>query len=123
MAGYRAKSEKSMQTIGAQNLAKLRPQVDGKLAAKEDERIASQDEVLRYLTAVMREEVDEEVVVIEGRGDGCSQARVVRKKAGVRDRNRAAELLAKRYGLLTDKVDVTAAAAVQIVDDLGDRDA
>lgn len=112
-----------MQTIGAQNLAKLRPQVDGKLAAKEDERIASQDEVLRYLTAVMREDVDEEVVVIEGRGEGCSRARVVRKKAGVRDRNKAGELLAKRYGLLTDKVDVTAAAAVQIVDDLGDGDA
>lgn len=79
-----------MQTIGAQNLAKLRPQVDGRLAAKEDERIASQDEVLRYLTAVMREEVDEEVVVIEGRGEGRSRARVVAvKRQAVRDRNKA----------------------------------
>ena len=43
----------------------------------------------------------------------------VTKKIGGREQVKAAELLAKRYGLLTDNVKLNGAAPVQIVDDLG----
>ena len=45
-----------------------------RMAEKESELIADQDEVLRYLTAVMREKSTAEEIVVEGTGDGCSEA-------------------------------------------------
>ena len=46
---------------------------------------------------------------MEGSGDGYSSARIMTKQIAEKDRLKAAELLAKRYGILTDKVklDVT----------------
>lgn len=52
-AGY---SKKTAYSIGEQNLKKLevQKQIQERMAAKEDALIAKQDEVLRYLTAVLR---------------------------------------------------------------------
>lgn len=52
---------------------------------------------MEYLTASMRGEIKEDVVVTEGEGEGCSSARVVQKQISARDRIKAAELLLKRY--------------------------
>lgn len=79
--------------------------IDEQLKKIEDECIADAAEVMKYLTAVMRDEVTEEVVVVEGEGEGCSSARVVRKHMSAKDRNKAAELLGKRYRLFVDKVE------------------
>lgn len=76
-----------------------------RMAEKEKELIADQDEVLRYLTAVMRGQSVAEIVVVEGTGDGCSEARAVQKAPDEKERLKAAELLGKRYGLYTDKVE------------------
>ena len=122
LAGYRAKTDKAMGAIGAENLAKLRAYVDEKLAEKEDARIAKQDEILAYLTSVMRGEQTEEVVVIEGLGDGCSSARAVDKSVGAKERIKAAELLAKRYGLLTESVKFQSTLPVTIIDDCVEDD-
>ena len=119
-AGYKAKSERSMRAIGAENLAKLRVCVDEKLAEKEDARIAKQDEILAYLTSVMRGEETEEVVVVEGLGEGLSTARAMEKAVGAKDRLKAAELLAKRYGLLTESVKFQNALPITIIDDCAD---
>ncbi len=80
--------------------------IDEQLKKIEDESIADAAEVMKYLTKVMRNEVTEEVVVVEGEGEGCSSARVVKKDMSAKDRNKAAELLGKRYRLFTDKVEV-----------------
>lgn len=69
------------------------------------DRIADAKEVLEYLTAVMRGNVSEEVVVVEGEGEGCSSARKLKKEVSPKDRNKAAELLGKRYAMWTDKLD------------------
>ena len=69
---------------------------------------------MQYLTSVMRNEVTEEVVVTEGTGDGCSEVRVVKKDIPAKDRNKAAELLGKRYRLFTDKMEVTGEIPVVI---------
>lgn len=76
-----------------------------RMAEKEKELIADQDEVLKYLTAVMRGQSVAEIVVVEGTGDGYSEARAIQKAPDEKERLKAAELLGKRYGLYTDKVE------------------
>lgn len=107
LAGYKANSEKAFANIGSENLAKLGKNLQAKLDAKEDERIAKADEVLQFLTSVMRGDVIEEVIVTEGMVGGGSSARYMDKHVGAKDRLKAAEMLAKRYGLLTEKIDIT----------------
>lgn len=103
-AGY---SKKTAYSIGVENLKKpeIKKQIDERMAEKESKLIASQDEVLKYLTAVLRGESEAEVVVVEGQGDGFSEARTLRKAPDEKERLKAAELLGKRYGLYTDKVE------------------
>lgn len=83
----------------------LKNYIDEQLKKIEDESIADAAEVMKYLTAVMRNELTEEVVVVEGDGEGCSSARIVKKDISAKDRNKAAELLGKRYRLFVDKVE------------------
>lgn len=92
--------------------AKVKNYIDEQLKKIEDERIADAAEVMKYLTAVMRNEITEEVVVVEGEGDGCSSARIVKKDISAKDRNKAAELLGKRYRLFVDKVESDVNATV-----------
>ena len=68
------------------------------------ETIASADEVLQYLTRVMRGEEKEEVVTSELIGKGLSQIIKVKKTPSLKDRNKAADLLSKRYGLNIVKI-------------------
>lgn len=120
-AGY---SKKNAQNIASENLAKpiIRKYIDAKMAKKDSELIAKQDEVLRYLTSVLRGESVGTEIVVEGTGDGCSEARTMQKEPSERDRLKAAELLGKRYGLFTDKVDMNADAELTITVDYGDGD-
>lgn len=113
-AGY---SKKTARVIGQENLLKpaIKDYIDEKLEAMQDERTASAKEVLEFLTKSMRGEIKEEVVVVEGTGDGTSEARTVKKQIGLRDRIKSAELLGKRYRLFTDKVEVEGAVPVMIV--------
>lgn len=75
-----------------------------RMAEKEKELIADQDEVLKYLTSVLRGKSQSTEIVVEGTGDGCSEARTILKEPSEKDRLKAAELLGKRYGIYTDKV-------------------
>lgn len=72
----------------------VRKELDRRLARAEAERTAAAGEVLAYLSAVMRGEVEEEVVSISKGGVERAQ-----RRAQIRDRSRAAELLGKRYRL------------------------
>jgi phage terminase small subunit len=103
-AGY---SKKTAYSIGVENLNKpeLKKYIDARMAEKESELIADQDEVLKYLTSVLRGKTQSEIVVVEGIGDGCSEARAMQKAPDEKERLKAAELLGKRYGLYTDKID------------------
>lgn len=112
-AGY---SKKTARSIGAENLTKpdIKNYIDERLKQLEDERIASAAEVMKYLTSVLRGEHTEEVVVVEGNGDGYSSARTVDKDISARDRLKAAELLGKRYGIFKDNINVEGAIPVVI---------
>ena len=103
----RVKSDNVAAVNGTRLLrnAKVKEYIDERLKQLEDKRIAKADEVLQYLTSVMRNEVKEEVVVVESKGDGCSSARTIKKDMSAKDRNKAAELLGKRYRLFTDRIE------------------
>ena len=93
-----------------------------RMAKKQDALIADQDEVLKYLTAVMRGKSEAEIVVVEGTGEGCSEARTMQKAPDEKERLKAAELLGKRYGLYTEKVEQQVDMDLQITVDYGDED-
>ena len=120
-AGY---SEKTAKVIAAENLTKpnIRKYIDERMAEKEKELIADQDEVLKYLTAVLRGKSQSEIVVVENIGDFTSEARRIQKAPDEKERLKAAELLGKRYNLFSDKMKVDVALPVVISggDDLED---
>lgn len=98
-AGY---SSKTAKNIGAENLTKLNYFIQERLQQLENNRIASQKEVLQYLTKVMRGEEKDQFGL----------------DASLQDRTRCAELLGKRYGTFKEKVDVTGNIPVVIQDDI-----
>lgn len=112
-AGY---SKKTAYSIGVQLLKNLEvsAEIERRMAEKNDELIAKQDEVLKYLTSVLRGQSQSEVVVIEGTGMGESEARKIKKAPDEKEKLKAAELLGKRYGLYVDKQDVTRAIPVVV---------
>lgn len=114
-AGY---SKKSAYSIGVENLNKpeLKKYIDERMKEKEDSLIAKQDEVLKYLTSVMRGESSSSVLALCGEG----VQEVIDKPPDEKERMKAAELLGKRYRLFTDKVEVEGAVPIVIVDDIDD---
>lgn len=101
-AGY---SERSAKAIGAENLSKpaIRAYIDERMEEHKKSLIASQEEVLQYLTSVLRGDSEAEELAVEGTGKGFSSARNVRKAPSELDRLKAADQLSKCYGLYTDR--------------------
>lgn len=80
-------------------------ELNGKAQAQaEESAIADADEVLRYLTSVLRGESRSSEIVIEGQGSGIMTPREMKKAPSEKDRLKAAELIGKRFGLYTEKV-------------------
>ncbi|EFG28629.1 terminase small subunit [Fusobacterium periodonticum] len=118
-AGYKEK----YAGVNADKLLKntnIQKYIDELMQKLESERIASAEEVLQNLTAMMRGEIQEEVIVVEGEGDGVSSARIMKKQVSAKERIKAAELLGKRHALFTDKTKIEGTLPVMIVgeDDL-----
>nr|DAJ01933.1 MAG TPA: Terminase small subunit [Caudoviricetes sp.] len=80
----------------------LKQALDTRLKEFENSRIATADEVLKFLTSSMRGEIKEEKVVTEGDGLGYSKTRIVETAPSVRDRIEAAKSLLKRYPMQLD---------------------
>lgn len=113
-AGY---SKKTSAVIGAENLIKpnIKSYIDERLEQIKSEKIANQEEVLEYLTSVMRGNEQEQTLINSGEWQEITNIDV-----GAKDRIKAAELLGKRYALFTDKVGLQAG---DIVIKVGDWDA
>ena len=136
-AGY---SEKTAAVIATENLRKpnISEYIEKRMAEKEKSLIADQDEVMKYLTAVMRREMKDSVVVTlqsktekwvmdEETGKLKKQTiteekpSVVEIPAQLRDANKAAELLGKAYGIYTDRVETEVDMELNINIDYGDE--
>lgn len=100
----------------------IKEYIKKRMDEKEKELIADQDEVLKYLTSVLRGESLSTEIVIEGLGNGVSEARTMDKTPSEKDKLKAAELLGKRYGLYTDKVETDIDMELNISIDYGEGD-
>ena len=102
--------------------ADIKKYIDDRLEEIHNEKTADAQEVMEYLTAVLRGESTSEEIVVEGLGDGVSEARTMEKRPSEKDRLKAAELLGKRFGLYTDKVEMDANMDLNITVDYGEDD-
>lgn len=105
-AGY-ANQKRSSAEANARKLlgnSSLKSYMNERIKELDDKAIAKQEEVLKYLTSVMRGEHEEEVLY--GMGEGMQGKTHI--EVSTKDRIKAAELLGKRYRLFTDKVELDA---------------
>lgn len=111
-AGY---SPKTAKQTGCENLAKpdLKAYIDERLEEMHNEKTADAQEVLEYLTSVMRGEHKEQVLKLIG--DGVQTISDI--DVGAKDRIKAAELIGKRYGMFKDGLAVEV-EPVTLVNDL-----
>lgn len=115
-AGY---SKRTADRIANQNLRKLEIQSRIKKMRDEyyDKTIMSAKEVEYLLSKAGRGELKEEIVVVEGVGDGFSESKIVKKHLSAKDRIKALELLGKRHHLFEDQNSKTGEEEVRIIDD------
>ena len=114
-AGYSENYAKNATKFLLENNGQISAYIDERMKKLEEEAIADQAEVLKFLTRIMRDEEKEEVLVNIGNFEQEIQA----MKVSAKDRIKAAELLGKRYGSWTDKVDLNSSEGVKIIDDIG----
>lgn len=122
-AAIRAGYSKKYANTNASKLLQIttiKEYIEARMAEKKTQLIADQDEVLKYLTSVMRGESKSSVVVVESVGDYCSEAREMQKSPDEKERLKAAEMLGKRYGLYTEKVEQQIDTELKITIDYGD---
>lgn len=116
-AGY---SKRSARQIGEQNLSKhdIKTYIEIRMEELKSERVADQQEILEYLTSVLRGEQTEEI--LRGIGEGAQTIDDIDVSA--KDRIKAAEMLGKRYAMWTDKQQIEGNALVTFIDDIGDAE-
>jgi len=116
------KNDNVARAAGARLLANVNVQhyIQQELEKRHNEKVADAQEVMIYLTSVLRGESSAEIVVVEGNGDGCSTAKRIKKGPDEKERLRAAELIGKRYRMFTENVNLDGGFQINFVgeDDL-----
>src|SRR5690625_3122893 len=117
------KNENTASSAGSRLLrnVKVKAYIDKRLEKLKKESIAEQDEILQYLTSVMRGEIKDEQLLVVGDGDFGSEVEKHETRAEIVARTKAAELLGKRYMMWTEKHQVENVTPI-ILDDVPDED-
>lgn len=103
-AGYKASKRKVAEANARKLLAKylVKEYIENRMKELQQDTIASQEEVLQYLTRVMRGEEKDQFGF----------------DASLKDRTDCAKLLGQKYGTFKEKVDLTGNIPVVIQDDI-----
>ena len=126
------KSEKTAAAAASRLLkdVKVKAYIDVQLEKMHNEKTADAQEVIEYLTSVMRREELETVVVVckkhkshyDDNGkkviDDVEEPVSVPIPTKVSDANKAAEMLGRYYSLFTDRTQVEGISQIQIIDDI-----
>lgn len=107
IAGY-----KHPETQGAENLRKLRLYIDEVMNKRHSNAIATQEEIQKFFTSVLRGEVKEEVVSNSGK--------ILEVPASTKDRLKAAECMGRAYGMFTERKEISGTMDINI--GVGDYD-
>lgn len=116
-AGYSQKYANTNASKLLQNTT-IKSYIDERLADLQSKKVADQQEVLEYLTSVMRgKETEQTIIGVADLGQELTDIEVSAK-----DRIKAAELLGKRYRMWTDKVEAEVQGTVVFAneDDIAD---
>lgn len=103
-AGYKATKREIAEANARKLLANysVKSYIENRMEELKEKSIASQEEVLQYLTKVMRGEEKDQFGL----------------DASLQDRTKCAELLGKRYGTFKEKVEHSGSIPVVIDDDI-----
>jgi hypothetical protein len=104
-AGY---AEKTAYSQGQRLLknAEIKMELQRLADEMKSAKIASASEMQEVLTSIIRQKLDEEVIVVEGCGTGVSEAVTKKKKPSAKDAIKAVETLAKMQGLFDSSTNV-----------------
>lgn len=108
-AGYSSKYANTNASKLLQNTT-IKSYIDERLAQLASDKVATQEEVLTYLTSVMRGETQEQTLCSIGE----LRQEVIDIDVGAKDRIKAAELLGKRFRMWTEKVETDTTQTVVI---------
>lgn len=108
-AGYSSKYANTNASKLLQNTT-IKSYIDERLAQLASDKVATQEEVLTYLTSVMRGETQEQTLCSIGE----LGQEVIDIDVGAKDRIKAAELLGKRFRMWTEKVETGTTQTVVI---------
>ncbi len=108
-AGYSARTANEQAARLLANVS-IKAYIDEKMEQLHNERTADAQEVLEYLTAVMRGQQTEQTLISVG--DGVQKIGNI--EVGARDRLKAAELIGKRFGLFKEGLELAGALPVVI---------
>lgn len=81
------------------------------------EKIADQQEIMEFLTSVLRNEETERIPIV-----GKDYFELVDNTPSIKDRTKAAELLGKRYVMWTDKTEHAGNVELVFEDDYGEEE-
>ncbi|WP_416149415.1 terminase small subunit [Salipaludibacillus sp. HK11] len=114
-AGYsksysRARANELLANVG------IKKYIDERLDEIKSQKVADQQEIMEFLTSIVRGEVREPVPILDGEGT----QRVVSLQPNVQARRAAAELLGKRYTMWTEKHQIDGDLDLSVVVDYGD---
>lgn len=110
------KSATSAAPLASKLLKKeeIQKYISKKMEEIHNENTADIQEVMEYLTSVLRGKSASAVLMMSGNG----MQKVTEKPPDEKERLKAAELLGKRFGMFKDNVDITSNGKTLIVDDI-----
>lgn len=106
-AGYKA-SEGSYRTLACRLLMNVdvKERISELQKEYKDSAIADIKEMQELLTKIVREELDEEVLMVEGDGEGYSHVVKKRRLASIDQRLKAMDKLLRMQGAFIEKIEV-----------------
>lgn len=121
-AGYKCRNDDTTDAAASRLLSQVK--VKERLAELAEEiknsAIADMTEMQETLTSIIRQQLEEEVVVVESSGD-MSAARKLEKKPSIKDVINAINTLGKMQGLFIDKVEAEVDMDLNITVDYGEE--
>lgn len=119
-AGYACKNDDVTDAAASRLLSNVK--VKERLAELAEEAknasIADVTEMQQKLTSIIRQEAEEEVIVVVSKGDFMQEALTLTKKPAIKDVISAIEKLGKMQGAFSNDVNLNGNIGVVIVDDI-----
>ena len=119
-AGYSVKNDRTADANACRLLtnANVKERLAELAEEAKDASIADITEMQQKLTSIIRQEAEEEVIVVVSTGDFMTEAKKMTKKPAIKDVISAIEKLGKMQGAFTDNVNLNGNVGVVIVDDI-----